>query len=136
MLAAAYPRAKSNHYQINVYDSFTLELINTLKGHTHQVTDILWGPKDSFVATCGIDGGIYEWNTIDWGRKDFTLQNNKYHSMIYDTPINMLLAAGTETIKDTHKSTTDKDFNNKEERSIVRELRTNISAGMTNTNHS
>lgn len=70
-LAVAYPRAKSSHYQINIYDAYTLEFLHMLKGHTNQVTDIVWGPKDSFLATCGIDGGIYEWNTIDWNRKEF-----------------------------------------------------------------
>lgn len=35
MLAVAYPRAKSNHNQLNIYDAYTLEFIVTLKGHTH-----------------------------------------------------------------------------------------------------
>jgi WD40 repeat protein len=134
MLAAAYPRAKSNHYQINIYDSFTLEHITTLKGHTHQVTEIIWGPKDSFIATCGIDGGIYEWNTIDWGRKEFALNSNKYHSMIYDTPIGMLLAAGTETLKD-HKNNANDDKKAAEERSVVRELRTSQANGQGGHTH-
>ncbi len=68
MLAAAHPKPKANHYLINIYDAYTLELITTLKGHTHQVTEILWGPKDAFFASCGIDGGIYYWSTIDWSK--------------------------------------------------------------------
>ena len=71
MLAVAHPRAKSNHNQISVYNAYTLEFIDNLKGHTHQISEIVWGPNDSFVASCGIDGGIYEWSTIDWKRKDF-----------------------------------------------------------------
>ena len=49
--------------------------------------------------------------------------------MIYDNPIGMLLAAGTETMKDTLKNTgadEKKEGDKKEERCIVRELRTNV----------
>lgn len=35
MLAAAYPRPKSNHYYINVYEAYTMEFLHTLKGHTN-----------------------------------------------------------------------------------------------------
>jgi len=35
MLAAAYPRPKSNHYYINIYDAYTMEFLHTLKGHTN-----------------------------------------------------------------------------------------------------
>lgn len=40
--------------------------------------------------------------------------------MIYDNPIGMLLVAGTETVKE------DKNGEKKEERTIVREIRTNV----------
>ena len=36
MLAVAYPKSKTT-YLINIYDSYTLELIWTLKGHTSTV---------------------------------------------------------------------------------------------------
>jgi hypothetical protein len=35
MLAVAYPRAKSNHYYINIYDAYTMEFLHTLKGHSN-----------------------------------------------------------------------------------------------------
>ena len=35
MLAAAYPRPKSNHYYINIYYAYTMEFLHTLKGHTN-----------------------------------------------------------------------------------------------------
>ena len=61
---------------------------------------MIWGQRDAFIASCGLDGGIYEWNTQDWSRKDYTFNNNRFTSLIYDTPIGMLLSSGTETIKD------------------------------------
>ncbi|CAD8162078.1 unnamed protein product [Paramecium pentaurelia] len=100
MLAVAYPRAKSNHYYINIYDAYTMEFMHTLKGHSNQITDLIWGIKDTFLASCGLDGSIFEWNPNDWSRKDYVYNTNKYTSLIYDPPIGMLIAAGTESIKD------------------------------------
>ena len=65
---------------------------------------MVWGPKDAFIASCGIDGGIYEWSTLDWTRKDFALNNTKCYSMIYDEPIFMLLSAGTESLNKDNKT--------------------------------
>lgn len=75
-----------------------MEFITTLKGHSHMVSELVWGPKDSFLASCGIDGGLYQWGTVDWVRLDFGMGSNKYHSMIYNQPTGMLLATGTETL--------------------------------------
>lgn len=60
-LAAAFPRPKSQHNEINIFHAYTLQQITVLKGHTNTVTEIIWSPFDNFMLSCAIDGGVYEW---------------------------------------------------------------------------
>ena len=48
-----------------------MELLNELKGPTHLITDMRFGPidKDDFLSCCSVDGFFYEWSTYDWNRR-------------------------------------------------------------------
>ena len=63
MLAVAYPRPNQSHYYINLYNSYTLELLTPypLKGPVSAVTDLLWTKKDESIVSCGLDGSVFEW---------------------------------------------------------------------------
>jgi hypothetical protein len=39
-LAAAYNKNKTNIYFVNIYNSYTAELITSLKGHSNVINDI------------------------------------------------------------------------------------------------
>lgn len=77
MLACAYPRSKTSHYNITIYNSYTLEALSTLKNHTQIVTDIVFGLRDEFLVSCGLDGQMYRFSTETWERKDFAYQINQ-----------------------------------------------------------
>jgi cilia- and flagella-associated protein 57 len=102
-LAAGYPRAKSSHFLINIYDSHTTELVATLKGHQNTINDIVWGPNDLSLFSCGNDGCIFEWKTDDWSKKNELGQSNsKYYSLFFNQH-NMILASGNEQGKNVIK---------------------------------
>ena len=59
-------------------------------------------------------------------QSEYYITNVRYYSMIYDEPVNnMLLAAGTEVVKDQNEKRDPSE--KKEERNIVREIRTVVS---------
>lgn len=72
---------KSTHYHIIIYNSYTLEPLQTLKGHTNKIMEVIWGPKDEFILSCSCDGSVYEWSTYStsvsgvWVRKDRLVSN-------------------------------------------------------------
>lgn len=86
-LACAFPKSKGNQYLITIYQSYTLEMVTTFKGHMQVVSEMIWGPKDEFFASCGQDGVVHLYSTIDWKRKEFMLGNSsKILTMLYNQP--------------------------------------------------
>ena len=93
MLAIAVKKASKNQYYLQVYNSYTLESIKLSGGksfHNASITEILWGPDDQFVATCGMDGQVFEYsisyNDKDGGWDKKELKNDlsvKLNSMTY-----------------------------------------------------
>ena len=84
-IAVATQKPKSVHYEVLVFDSFTLEFINRCKGHSNMITDMVWSKKDNYFYSCGIDGGLYEWNTLNWSRREFIINNSKLHCLALDS---------------------------------------------------
>ncbi len=59
---------------VQIYNTFTHEVVNTLRGHSAQIISISWKSNDVNVATIGSDGVICVWNS--WtGERIFRLSN-------------------------------------------------------------
>lgn len=109
-LAAGYNKSKSNHYLINIYNSYSGELFTTLKGHTAIITDIQWDQYDKCLFTIGQDGNIFLFDsTHHWERKDFHRPDSKYHSLVFGER-GVKMVCGEEKKKHVLREIEDKEF--------------------------
>ena len=44
-------------------------------------TDIQFSAKDNYLYACAIDGLLYEWNTLDWARRDYPIKESKLNCL-------------------------------------------------------
>ena len=51
-----------NNTTVQVYNTYTCELVSTMRGHNGKVTSIMWKAGDRSLCTTGLDGGMYVWN--------------------------------------------------------------------------
>ena len=61
-----------------------MTFINRCKGHSSLITDMVWSPVDNYFYSCGMDGGIYEWNTLNWARRAIAISNAKLGCLALD----------------------------------------------------
>uniref|UniRef100_A0A8C7KEZ8 Cilia and flagella associated protein 57 n=1 Tax=Oncorhynchus kisutch TaxID=8019 RepID=A0A8C7KEZ8_ONCKI len=54
---------------IHIYSSTTLENVLNLKGHNGKVHSIVWSGDESRLVSCGMEGAVYEWNTLTGKQK-------------------------------------------------------------------
>ncbi|KAF1332535.1 Wd domain-containing protein, partial [Globisporangium splendens] len=54
--------AAANNNVVQVYSTYTGDLIGILRGHSNRVTAIAWKQDDRKLLTCGADGSILIWN--------------------------------------------------------------------------
>ncbi len=48
-------------------------------------TDIQFSAKDNYLYACAIDGLLYEWNTLDWTRRDYPIKESKLNCIGLDS---------------------------------------------------
>ena len=68
LLAVCCPKQKNSNYVLFIYNAYTMEQLQQLKANPGTITDVMWSHNDDYVYTCGHDGMVYEWNTIDYTR--------------------------------------------------------------------
>ncbi|DBA01209.1 TPA: hypothetical protein N0F65_002344 [Lagenidium giganteum] len=54
--------AAANNNVVQVYSTYTGELVSVLRGHSNRVNAIAWKHDDRKLLTCGADGSILIWN--------------------------------------------------------------------------
>lgn len=54
--------AAANNNVVQVYSTYTGDLVGVLRGHSNRVTAIAWKQDDRKLLTCGADGSILIWN--------------------------------------------------------------------------
>eukprot|EP00930_Biecheleria_cincta_P056908 TRINITY_DN42926_c0_g1_i1.p1 TRINITY_DN42926_c0_g1~~TRINITY_DN42926_c0_g1_i1.p1 ORF type:complete len:1216 (-),score=324.29 TRINITY_DN42926_c0_g1_i1:285-3932(-) len=93
----------NNTNNIQVYKTYTCELIDTLRGHNNKVKSVAWTADDSMLVSTGADGAVYEYNVMAEGRKssnDFVLKGTAFTSVIvYTDPAtggNTMYVVGTD----------------------------------------
>eukprot|EP00392_Amoebophrya_sp_AT5.2_P006933 g6945.t1 len=68
--------AATNNNFTQVFKTYTCELLYTLRGHNNKARAVAWTHDDSAIVSCGMDGGVYEYNmfeeahrSTDWVQK-------------------------------------------------------------------
>ena len=54
--------AAVNNTTVHVYNTFTCELVSTMRGHNGKVRTLFWKAGDRSLCTAGMDGAVYVWN--------------------------------------------------------------------------
>ncbi|ETV69937.1 hypothetical protein H257_14532 [Aphanomyces astaci] len=95
--------AVANNNTIQVYGTYSGELMAVLRGHTNQVNSLLWKADDRKLMSCGSDGSIFQWDlrsAIKVG-EGHTHPRCNYHDLSLSSDSSMLFATGTDgTLKE------------------------------------
>eukprot|EP00931_Biecheleriopsis_adriatica_P073734 TRINITY_DN47969_c0_g1_i1.p1 TRINITY_DN47969_c0_g1~~TRINITY_DN47969_c0_g1_i1.p1 ORF type:complete len:1245 (+),score=388.72 TRINITY_DN47969_c0_g1_i1:82-3735(+) len=98
-----FAAVSSTQNAIQVYKTYTCEMIETLRGHNNKVRSVAWTADDSMLVSTGADGAVYEYSVMAEtvpgreGRRvgnDFVLKGTSFSSVIVYTD----LATGANTM--------------------------------------
>ncbi|XP_064605218.1 cilia- and flagella-associated protein 57-like [Liolophura sinensis] len=56
--------AAVNGNVIHIFSTTTFENVSNLKGHNGKVRSVVWSTDDMKLVSCGMDGAVYEWDTV------------------------------------------------------------------------
>merc|ERR1719386_360012 len=61
--------AAINSNTIQVYKTYTCEVVCNLRGHNTKVKALSWSQDDSILVSCGMDGAVNEYSIPEEGRR-------------------------------------------------------------------
>uniref|UniRef100_A0A4W3H1C6 Cilia- and flagella-associated protein 57 n=1 Tax=Callorhinchus milii TaxID=7868 RepID=A0A4W3H1C6_CALMI len=98
--------ATVNGNVIHIFATTTFENIVNLKGHNGKVRCIVWSIDDSKIISCGMDGAVYEWNTLTGKREsECVLKSCSYNGVCVSTDGKIIFAVGSDrTLKEISDS--------------------------------
>uniref|UniRef100_A0A4W5P762 Cilia and flagella associated protein 57 n=1 Tax=Hucho hucho TaxID=62062 RepID=A0A4W5P762_9TELE len=94
--------AAVNGNVIHIYSTTTFENVLNLKGHNGKVRSIAWSGDDSRLVSCGMEGAVYEWNTLTSKREsESVLKSCSYTCVTISPDAKTIFAVGTDcTLKE------------------------------------
>ncbi|XP_010893002.1 cilia- and flagella-associated protein 57 [Esox lucius] len=94
--------AAVNGNVIHIYSTTTFENLMNLKGHNGKVRSVVWSADDSRLVSCGMDGAVYEWNTLNSKREsESVLKSCSYTGVAISSDGKSIFAVGTDrTLKE------------------------------------
>ncbi|XP_051989486.1 cilia- and flagella-associated protein 57 [Xyrauchen texanus] len=94
--------AAVNGNVINIYSTTTFDDVLNLKGHNEKVRSIAFSADDSHLVSCGMDGAVYEWNTLSGQREsESVLKSCSYTGVTISPDAKTFFAVGTDcTLKE------------------------------------
>ncbi|XP_077948631.1 cilia and flagella associated protein 57 isoform X2 [Gasterosteus aculeatus] len=94
--------AAVNGNVIHIYSVTSFENVLSLKGHNGKVRAVEWSRDDSRLVSCGMDGGVYEWNTQTGKREsESVLKSCSYTDVAFSSDCKSILAVGSDrTLKE------------------------------------
>ncbi|KAL2097767.1 hypothetical protein ACEWY4_006974 [Coilia grayii] len=94
--------AAANGNVIHIYSTTTFDNLLNLKGHNGKVRAVVWSADDSRLVSCGMDGAVYEWNTLTSKREsESVLKSCSYNSVAISSDGKNVFAVGTDnTLKE------------------------------------
>ncbi len=104
--------AAVNSNAISIYNTYTCELIWTLRGHNGKVRSVHWSADDSRIISAGADGAVYEWGMSDQKRKGETVHKGTVYNSCLTVPDgrSIVVVGSDKTIKEISDSTVQKEF--------------------------
>jgi WD40 repeat protein len=99
---------------ILIFNSYTCDNINSLRGHSSKVRSIFWTHDDSKLVSAGMDGAVYEWKIKEMkrdGDRDNVLKSCQYTSVVCSNDARSIFAVGSDKkLKEISDSQTSKEF--------------------------
>ena len=91
---------------IQIYSTTTFENVANLKGHNGKVRAVIWSADDSKIVSCGMDGAVYEWDTMTGKRVgESVLKSCSYTSVAVTPDGKTTFAVGSDkTLKEVSDS--------------------------------
>ena len=80
LFAAAHGNA------IQVFNTWTFDIVAVLKGHNGKVRSLYWTPDDQLLVSAGSDGAVYTWNVLDSKRDSEHILKGCGYSSAVSTP--------------------------------------------------
>lgn len=98
--------AAVNGTTVHVYNTYTVENVATLRGHSGKVTALFWSPDDTNLTSVGRDGAVYEWRLADLKRcRENVLKGCQYSGVAQSPDGLTIFTAGSDgTIKEMEDS--------------------------------
>jgi hypothetical protein len=104
--------AAVNSNTIQVYKTYSCDLVGNLRGHNNKVRSLSWTADDSTLVSAGMDGAVYEYNILNDGRResDYVHKGTNFSCVIvYTDPSNgqhtMYVVGSDKTLREVHGST-------------------------------
>ncbi|XP_069795130.1 cilia- and flagella-associated protein 57 isoform X1 [Narcine bancroftii] len=87
---------------IHIHSTITFENQVNLKGHNGKIRAIAWNFDDSKLVSCGMDGAVYEWNTLTGKREsECVLKSCSYTGICISPDGKCIFAVGSDrTLKE------------------------------------
>jgi cilia- and flagella-associated protein 57 len=90
--------AAVNGTAINVYTTYTCELVGTLRGHNSRVQGLYWTRNDLRLLSAGKDGALYSWDIKEQKREgESVLKGCQYTSVVSNIEGNQVFAVGSDS---------------------------------------
>lgn len=71
--------------------------MGSLKGHSGRVRSITWSADDTRIVSCGVDGAVYEWSTLERRRvNEFVQKTCSYTGASLDPESGAIYAVGSD----------------------------------------
>ncbi|XP_075472167.1 cilia- and flagella-associated protein 57 isoform X2 [Ascaphus truei] len=98
--------AAVNGNVIHIYSTTTFENVMNLKGHNGKVRSVTWSTDDSKMVSCGLDGAVYEWNSLLGKREsECVLKSCSYSCVVMSSDAKTIFAVGSDqTLKEISDS--------------------------------
>mmetsp|Transcript_155 Transcript_155/g.483 ORF Transcript_155/g.483 Transcript_155/m.483 type:complete len:1201 (-) Transcript_155:691-4293(-) len=89
--------AAVNSNTVNIFATYTCELIGNLRGHNGKVRSLCWTQDDSKIVSCGMDGAVYEWSLENTKRgHESVLKSCNYTSAVCSPDGKFTFAVGSD----------------------------------------
>uniref|UniRef100_UPI00398EDE99 cilia- and flagella-associated protein 57 n=1 Tax=Pristiophorus japonicus TaxID=55135 RepID=UPI00398EDE99 len=87
---------------IHIHSTTTFDNQVNLKGHNGKIRAIVWNSDDSKLISCGMDGAVYEWNTLTGKREsESVLKSCSYTGLCISPDSKSIFAVGSDrTVKE------------------------------------
>ncbi|CEM35943.1 unnamed protein product [Vitrella brassicaformis CCMP3155] len=95
--------AAANSNTIQVYKTYTCDIVANLRGHNSKVRSICWTADDMSIVSAGMDGAVYEYNIAQEGRRvsDWVQKGTSFSCVIVYTDPSAVGTPGTTTSANT-----------------------------------